>query len=189
MTIPTRAAEDSERIARLEARVAALERALASLAPVVAAELARTQPLHTLEPPREVTLAERLDITRSFAALDAALFEATRAEGEAAAAAPTFDGPVPIDPSLIDRAFERPPPEQLHVVSDLEAYDKIVRLLVATWQTREALDYLKKLIVDDRGNRAGFPPGVMSDLLMLAAVLEAQGPREGDAWRANARVI
>lgn len=188
MTIPTRAAEDIERIARLEARVAALERALASLAPVVAAELARTQPLNTLEPPREVTLAERLDITRSFAALDAALFEATRAEGEAASA-PSFDGPVPIDPSLIDRAFERPPPEQLHVVSDLEAYDKIVRLLVATWQTREALDYLKKLIVDERGNRAGFPPGVMSDLLMLAAVLEAQGPRDGDAWRANARVI
>jgi hypothetical protein len=188
MTSTIRAANDVERIARLEERVSALERALVRIAPSVASELTRTQPMNTLEPSREATLSDRMNFTSSFAALDAALQEATRAEDGAAPSVPTFDGPVPIDPSLIDRAFERPPPEQLHVVSDLEAYDKIVRLLVATWQTREALDYLKKLIVDDRGNRAGFPPGVMSELLMLAGVLEAKMPGD-DAWQANARVI
>ena len=96
--------------------------------------------------------------------------------------------PLEIDASLIDRAFERAPPQKIEVQASLEEFHpKILQHIVATWRTTELLQYLKRLIVDERGDRAGFSPGVMSELLLLSSVLEA--PPESDAWHANARAI
>jgi hypothetical protein len=193
---------DAERIALLEARVAALEKALAMLGTMEARAALKTQRLTVLPaaqaaaaaPPSAHTPAatrdslDRLGITSSFDALDSRL--AMAAEEESAIPRRTaFETPfVRIDSSLIDRAFERPPPEKLDVISALEEFHpKIAARIAFTWRTPELVSYLRRLIVDERGDRAGFAPGVMSELLMLSAILEA-GP-EKDAWAANARAV
>ena len=63
-----------------------------------------------------------------------------------------------------------------------ETHPKITERIVLSWRTPELLVYLKRLIVDDRGDRAGFVPGVMSELLLLSAVLES--PPEARNWNA-----
>ena len=181
------AAPESERIARLEARVDALERALSRLMQPTPPGLDQTQPLHVLVGAAPLvtgtnSLLKRLEITDSFAALDLALAEAEAAEARLAQTFVLNDA-VEIDESLIDKAFARPPPELLDVVSWLEeTHPKITERIVMSWRTPELLEYLKRLIVDDRGDRAGFIPGVMSELLLLSAVLES--PPEPRDWNA-----
>ena len=181
------AAPESERIARLEARVDALERALSRLMQPAPPGLDQTQPLHVLVGAAPLvtgtnSLLKRLEITDSFAALDLALAEAEAAEARLAQTFVLNDA-VEIDESLIDKAFARPPPELLDVVSWLEeTHPKITERIVMSWRTPELLEYLKRLIVDDRGDRAGFIPGVMSELLLLSAVLES--PPEPRDWNA-----
>jgi hypothetical protein len=64
-----------------------------------------------------------------------------------------------------------------------EQYPSILQKVIATWRTPEARGYLRNLIVDDRGDRNGFAPEVMSELLLLSAILEESVPREGrGAW-------
>ena len=180
-------APDGERLARLESRVDALERALMQLMAPATPDVDKTQPLHVLEgaaPPIKGKdgLLERLAITNSFAALDAALAEAQAAEARLAQPFVLNDA-VEIDATLIDKAFARPPPELLDVISWLEeTHPKITERIVLSWRTPELLVYLKRLIVDDRGDRAGFIPGVMSELLLLSAVLES--PPEARNWNA-----
>lgn len=181
-----------ERIAVLEAKVARLESVLARLnvalpEPPPAPDV-KTVKLRVIEPgpaPREAT--DSLNITAAFAMLDEKVAAAAAHEASIGVRQ-HFAGPVEIDASLIDQAFARPAPERLDVVSHVEEFHpKIAERIASTWRTAELLDYLKKLIVDDRGNRAGFAPGVMSELLLLSAVLEA--PEDTDRWNANARAI
>ena len=180
-------APDSERLTRLETRVDALERALMRLMDASSSGVDKTQPLHVLDgaaapPGGRDALANRLEITNSFAALDSVLAEAQAAE--ALLAQPfVLNDAVEIDATLIDKAFARPPPELLDVISWLEeTHPKITERIVLSWRTPELLVYLKRLIVDDRGDRAGFIPGVMSELLLLSAVLES--PPEARNWNA-----
>jgi hypothetical protein len=130
---------------------------------------------------------DRLGITASLASLDQRLAEEAAAENslhQRKASTPLLE----IDPGLIDRAFARPPPQKLVVSASLEdKHPKILARICATWRTPELLAYLKRLIVDERGDRAGFDPGVMSELLLLSAVLEDPACR--DQWEANARAI
>ncbi|MBL8382703.1 MAG: hypothetical protein JNM90_06505 [Burkholderiales bacterium] len=222
---------EAERIARLEARVAALERALARVSAILANRAppasrpaaagvvatapaapsapvppaaaqrgaavaftvpeapagARTAPALAAGPDSRSTL-DRLGITAAFAMLDQNVAEAAQRESALARSAPVRLDEITIDESLIDKAFARPPPQKLDVKSDLEAlHPRIVERLTGTWRTPELLAYMRKLIVDERGDRAGFSPSVMSELLMLSAVLEA--PADADAWDANARAV
>lgn len=215
--------EARDHIARLEARVTQLERALANLAhrvgavpapanqaprqaqlsmpvaaPVVPAG-APAAPLAVRRPApaapqapidRAVTRVslDRLGITAAFEQLDARLAEAA-AEESSFVRGRGSDAPViHIDESLIEASVARAPAEKLDVRSGMEElYPKILARIAMTWRTPEAVEYLKKLIVDERGGRAGFPMEVMSELLMLSSVLEAgQG---SDRWAANARTI
>ena len=180
-------APESARLARLEERVDALERALMHLMQTATPDADRTQPLQVItgaaaQPTGNDALIKRLEITNSFASLDAALAEAQAAEARLAQPFVLNDA-VEIDATLIDKAFARPPPELLDVISWLEeTHPKITERIVLSWRTPELLVYLKRLIVDDRGDRAGFIPGVMSELLLLSAVLES--PPEARNWNA-----
>jgi len=183
---------DQVRIAQLEARVAALELALARLndgVPAPAVDKTQKLPVIRMETgPETRSTLDRLGITAAFATLDSRV--AAVAEEEMRSVRPiTFDLPeIEIDPSLIDKAFARKPPEKIDVRSDMEElHPRIIERLTGTWRTPELLQYLKRLIVDERGDRAGFSANVMSELLMLSAVLEA--PMEADNWNANARVV
>ncbi len=191
-----------ERVARLEARVGALERALGILTANAGAlqpqaALARTQQLLKLGAdggaapsqaagPDSKSSLDRLGITAAFASLDMRVAEAAAAENSLERNSKVDLAMVEIDASLIDKAFARPLPQKLDVRAALEElHPKISERVTGTWRTGELLQYLKKLIVDERGDRAGFAPAVMSELLFLSAILEA--PEEEDAWAANPR--
>lgn len=56
----------------------------------------------------------------------------------------------------------------------LEArFPHVASAIQLLWGNPEMDTYFSKLVVDDRGNREGFPPEVMSDLKFLAALHQA----------------
>lgn len=110
--------------------------------------------------------------TSAFATLDERLHQQMEMEA-AALRRPDLAPPVTIDPALIDRAFARPAPQRIEVRADLEqTYPHLLDRITAAWGTPEVAGYLRKLIVDERGGRQGFPYEVMSELLTLSALLE-----------------
>jgi hypothetical protein len=64
------------------------------------------------------------------------------------------------------------------------AFPRIAQAIEMLWGNPELDDYLNRLIVDDRGDRQGFPPHVITALLALSKQhLEQFGfRREKDAW-------
>jgi hypothetical protein len=73
-------------------------------------------------------------------------------------------------------------PQLLHPLPIVEAtFPRIAAHIIALWGSPECDRYLDRLIVDDRGNRAGFPPAVMAALLELSRQHQARfgfGPAE-----------
>ncbi|MBI4756478.1 MAG: hypothetical protein HY778_13895 [Betaproteobacteria bacterium] len=62
--------------------------------------------------------------------------------------------------------------EQFHT---LEGFGHIKERLVSTWGTSDCLEYLHRLVDDNRnGTRSGFPLEVLDEILMLISVLEFQ---------------
>lgn len=196
------------RVAGLEARVAALEAALARVLggePLLpsAEHFAKTQKLSAIDPAAAATPAPataapsgymNLGITAAFASLDGQV--AAAAAAEIALTRPPDLGPmVDIDAGLIEDAYARRAPKpRVRIVSNRpirseieDQFPKILHKLTVTWRSREGQEYLKKLIVSDRGDRAGFDPNVMSELMFLADILDA--PETSDAWAANAALI
>lgn len=68
--------------------------------------------------------------------------------------------------------------------SALEAnFARIASQLENNWPGRAALDHLDSLIIDDRGTRAGFPPDVMAEILLLREIISRRHPPgEKEAW-------
>ncbi len=185
----------------------ALTSALAAigLAPAAAAEgapaeaivnpryLAKTQPMPALassfEPVAPTAAAtDFMGITAAFATLDAQLTAAS--EAEAALHAPKKDllPWMDLNPDLIDAATARTKAAKLEVRSAIEdQYPSILQKITAIWRSPEIHGYLKKLIVDDRGDRNGFDPAVMSELIALSGVLEQ--PARANEWSTGARMI
>lgn len=134
------------------------------------------------------TNRDSFGFTGAFATLDSRLAEAAEAESEARRKHGSLTPMVDIDPGLIDQAFARPPPVKVDVRCALEEkHAGILKKVIGAWRTKELIDYLRKLIVDERGDRAGFDPEVMSELLLLSSILE--GPAATDTWKANGRTI
>jgi hypothetical protein len=193
---------DEQRIRELEARVKWLEGALTSVlqsrrsgAPengeatllavtnrMAAAHVERlpqpTQRLLAVTPPAPLTrkpaaTVEAMRFTNAFSTLDERLREQEALES-ATRRQPHLAPPILIDEALIDKAFARPIPEKIEVTAAIEeSYPHLLERIVATWRSPESAMYLRKLIVDERGGRQGFPFEVMSELLMLSAVIEA----------------
>ena len=88
------------------------------------------------------------------------------------------------DPSLVDSNATRiavQPGSPLAAIE--EQYPSILQKITATWRTPELRGYLRNLIVDDRGDRNGFAPEVMSELLLLSTILEESSPQDGrNTW-------
>lgn len=60
-------------------------------------------------------------------------------------------------------------------VHSLERYGHIRDRLVASWGTADCLEYLHRLLDDNRnGSRSGFPLPVLDEILLLTAILEEQ---------------
>lgn len=124
-------------------------------------------------------LADKLRLTGAFSTLDATVREEFMA-GKAAAR--DLSHPVRIDESLLDEVVKpKKAPEKIEVTADLEGFPRVIKALTTIWGTPECLSYLRKLIVDERGDRQGFPFHIMSDLMLLAAMLESQIER-GQGW-------
>ncbi|MBL8383184.1 MAG: hypothetical protein JNM90_08930 [Burkholderiales bacterium] len=185
----------AERLRQLEARVEELERALSRLlgTPFLAPSdehFAKTQKLPALAPASGG--GDGLGITAAFATLDTRIAEAADFESSLLRK-PDLAPIVPIDERLIeDVHVPRPRPQAvrqpvtLRVRSALEdKHAAILKKLTSTWRSPEGYTYLKKLIIDERGDRAGFGFDVMSELLFLSDILDT--PTDGCAWTANGR--
>jgi hypothetical protein len=90
------------------------------------------------------------------------------------------------DLSLLDEKVEhrKGPPQKIDVRCALEEYPRICTRVQQLWGTAECEPYLNTLVIDTRGNRRGFPPPMMEELLYLgrlsrALVILSIG---GDLW-------
>lgn len=180
----------AERSLMRTAPMVTLEGTSAGAAPVIPASAIVPPPAVKAAPPPPPpvkTSTDSLGFTDAFATLDLTLAQAHQSESAIPRRMQRGADLDDIDEAIVDRHLERPPPEKLDVRSALEdGFPKILKRVMETWRTQELRTYLSKLIVDDRGDRAGFDPNVMSELLMLNAVLDAV-PDAG-AWTGQAPV-
>jgi hypothetical protein len=74
-------------------------------------------------------------------------------------------------------------PEDVRPHELLRTYGRIANLIAASWNDPEATySYLDELLVDRRGNRQGFPPSVMSELLALRTHYAGLHVRSTGTW-------
>ncbi len=102
----------------------------------------------------------------------------------------------PIPPKLPDEAFpdlslldekvegKKGPAQKVEVRCALEDYPRICNRVQQLWGSTDCEAYLNTLVIDTRGNRQGFPPPMMEELLYLgrlsrALVILSVG---GDLW-------
>ena len=68
----------------------------------------------------------------------------------------------------ITRAWAASLPNHIQLAALISTYPRIANYLAASWNEPAATHaYLDQLIVDHRGNRQGFPPGVRAELVAL----------------------
>lgn len=78
------------------------------------------------------------------------------------------------DSEVVDRQHQ-PPPTDKQLADEAVAmmktlFPRIHQNLLALWGTGQGEAYLDGLIVDERGNRQGFPPDVLRGLLVLQRI-------------------
>ena len=92
------------------------------------------------------------------------------------------------DLSLLDEKVEprKGPAERLGIRAALEDYPRISQRIQQLWGTPECEAYLTSLVIDTRGNRQGFPPPIMEELLYLGRLARALVILQvgGDLWEA-----
>jgi len=90
------------------------------------------------------------------------------------------------DLSLLEEKLERRkgPAERIEVQAAIEAYPRIARRIEELWGTPECEHFLNTLVIDTRGNRQGFPPAVLEELLYLGRLARALVILQvrGDLW-------
>lgn len=70
----------------------------------------------------------------------------------------------------------------LRVISD-GGFDRISKAIATLWGDKACDDYLDKLVVDDRGNRQGFPKDVCSAIMKLSVEHSKKFQRNSnDIW-------
>jgi hypothetical protein len=78
------------------------------------------------------------------------------------------------DTEVVDRQYQPPPSDKQLADEALEMlkalFPRIHQNLLALWGTGEGEAYVDGLIVDERGNRKGFPPDVLRGLLVLQRI-------------------
>jgi hypothetical protein len=95
------------------------------------------------------------------------------------------DDPFP-DLSMLDEKVEprKGPAQRLEVKAAIEDYQRICARIQQLWGTPECESYITNLVIDTRGNRKGFPPAVMEELLYLGRLARALVILgiDGDLW-------
>ena len=75
---------------------------------------------------------------------------------------------------VVDRQYQPPPSDKQLSGEALELlktlFPRIHQNLLALWGTGQGEAYVDGLIVDERGNRKGFPPDVLRGLLVLQRI-------------------
>jgi hypothetical protein len=98
-----------------------------------------------------------------------------------------IDAKVPVD-EVANQKFQRQPTDKELADGSVallkSRYPRIHQTLVAIWGTGPGEAYLDGLIMDERGNRQGFPPEVLRALLVLQRVhFQAFGTfKKVDPW-------
>ena len=96
------------------------------------------------------------------------------------------------DLSELDEKVERKkgPAQKLDVHCALEDYPRICTRVQQLWGSTECEAYLNTLVIDTRGNRKGFPPAMMEELLYLGRLARALVILNigGDLWDAYDQV-
>lgn len=84
------------------------------------------------------------------------------------------DPPFP-DLSQLDEKIEprKGPAQKLDVRAALEDYPRISTRIQQLWGAPECEGYINNLVIDTRGNRKGFPPAMMEELLYLGRLARA----------------
>ena len=96
------------------------------------------------------------------------------AAGTAGAAAPGFGSDAMEFPEL---DLSEPPPkgvEKVQVRSFIEDMPRICEAVLTLWGSDLFEKFVNGLVIDERGNRQGFSPDVMEELLMLGRVARAR---------------
>lgn len=72
-----------------------------------------------------------------------------------------------------------------------QKYPRIFATLMLLWDTPEMTSYFDKLMVDERGDRAGFPPDVAAEIVHLSLIHAAQHQKsiKNDVWSPEARIF
>jgi hypothetical protein len=103
-----------------------------------------------------------------------------------------IEASIPKDDDMI-RSYQRPPTDK-QLAEDAIAtmktlFPRIHQQLVALWGTLQGEAYLDGLIVDERGNRQGFPADALRALLVLQRVHFQQFGtfRRVDPWDVGSR--
>lgn len=95
------------------------------------------------------------------------------------------EAPFP-DLSLLDEklAPRRGPALKIDAKAAIEDYPRICSRIQQLWGTPECEGYLNNLVIDTRGNRKGFPPAVVEELLYLGRLSRALVILgiDGDLW-------
>lgn len=95
------------------------------------------------------------------------------------------DDPFP-DLSMLDEKVElkKGPAQKLDVKAAIEDYPRICTRIQQLWGSPECEGYITNLVIDTRGNRKGFPPAVMEELLYLGRLARALVILgiDGDLW-------
>ena len=90
------------------------------------------------------------------------------------------------DLSQLDEKLEprRGPAEQVQVRAALEDHPRIAGRIQQLWGTPDCEEYLNSLVIDTRGNRKGFPPAMLEELLYLGRLARALVILrvDGDLW-------
>ena len=76
---------------------------------------------------------------------------------------------------MLDEKVEprKGPAQKLNVKAAVEDYPRICTRLQQLWGSAECEGYITNLVIDTRGNRKGFPPAVMEELLYLGRLARA----------------
>jgi hypothetical protein len=61
-------------------------------------------------------------------------------------------------------------------------FARIARELVRRWHQGDVDDYLDRLLIDDRGNRMGFPHEVLEELIFLASIRWHLNHDQANRW-------
>lgn len=75
-------------------------------------------------------------------------------------------------------------PSDVQPTALLRRYPRIVNLIATVWGDRQWFqEYMESLLTDTRGNRQGFPPDVLKDLLALRSYYDDL-EQHGQQWAA-----